>query len=305
MLVDPNYLSQMASAISQSGATLQNLTTELSSGVAITQLSDDPVAAAGNVGIQSSISQLDTFVHSSTAEQSRMQVADSALGDVVTQVQSAISLAVSAGDGSFSSADYSSLESQLTSIRDSVLASANSSYQGQYIFGGSQTSTPPYTLDNTTDPATAVYNGDANTQTIRTPDGQQVPINVPGAAVFGGGGGNLLQTLNQLVSDVAANAAGTGTASSVLADSSSLTASLGVVTSQRATLDSGLSRLTSSNTYSATQEAVYQAQQSSLLSANPATVATDLKTAETQQQALISATAALESLENLFAVLKF
>ena len=117
-------------------------------------------------------------------------------------------------------------------------------------------------------------------------------------------GSDLLGTLNQLVSDLGAAAAGTGSSTAIQADSSALTQALGAVTVQRATLDSSLSRLTTASGYAQTQATVYQAQQSTLLSADPATVATDLKTAETQQQALLAVASALEGAQDLFDYLK-
>ncbi len=299
MTFDPNYTRSLASAISQSSATEQTLTNQLSSGLRVTRLSDDPVAAAANVGLASSISRLDSFTQSATSQQSRMQVADNALGEVVSQVTSALSLAVSAGNGTMSTADLQSVQTQVSSLRGSVVALANTSYQGQYLFAGSKGSTTPFTLDPSTDPATATYNGDAVTETMQTPDGQKIPVNVPGSSVFTAGGASLLGTLNQLVSDL-----GSGSAANIQADSTALTAALGAVTGQRATLDSGLSRVTSATTYASTQATVYQAQQSTLLSADPATLATDLKTAEVQQQALLGVTATLEGQQNLFAYLK-
>lgn len=304
ILFDPNYLSGMASAIKQSSATEQTLSTELSSGLRVTQLSDDPVAAAGNVGLSSSISQLDAFVKSSTAEQSMMQVADNALGEVVSQATKAVSLAVSAGNGTMSAQDLASAQTAVSSLRDRILGLANTSYQGQYVFAGSRGNTMPFTLNMSTNPATATYNGDTVTNTMQTPDGQQVAMNVPGSSVFTSGGGNLLATLNQLVSDLGAVAAGTGSTASIQADSTALTQALGVVSTQRAGLDSSLSRLTASSTYSSSQMAAFEAQQSQLLSADPASVATDLKSAEVQQQALLGVTAALEGAHNLFDYLK-
>jgi flagellar hook-associated protein 3 FlgL len=304
MTFDPNYTRQLSAAISQSNATEQTLTSELSSGLAVTQLSDNPVAAAQNVGLSSTIDRLDSFVKSSTAEQSGLQAADNALGEVVSQVTSAISLAVNAGNGTLSSADLASLQTQVAGIRDSVLSLANTSYQGQYIFSGSAGGTQPFTLDTTSDPATVTYNGDAVINKVETPDGQKVAVNAPGSSIFTSSSGNLLGALNQLVSDIGAAATGTGTTASIQADSSALTAGLAAVTGQRAVLDSSLSRLTSASTYAQTQATQYEAQQSTLLSADPATVATDLKTAETQQQALLAVTAALEGQQDLFSYMK-
>ncbi len=299
-MFDPNYLHGMAAAITQSSSREQTLTTELSSGQRVTQLSDDPVAAATNVALSGSISRLDSFVQSAKSNESMMQVADNALGEVVSRVSSAISLAVSAGNGTMSAQDVASIQTQVASIRDSVLALGNTSYQGQYVFAGSQGSTTPFTLSTATNPATVTYNGDSVTQNIQTPDGQRVDMNVAGSSVFMSASGNLLATLNKLVSDLSALAGGGGSTANIQADSTALTTALGVVSSQRAGLDSSLSRLMTASTYSATQEAVYQSQQSTLLSADPASVATDLKAAEVQHQALLGITSALAGAQNLF-----
>ena len=56
--------------------------------------------------------------------------------------------------------------------------------------------------------------------------------------------------------------------------------------SQQETISTSLSQLTGASSYAQTQQALLQAQQSSLLSANTATVATSLQTAEVQHQAV-------------------
>lgn len=300
MTVDPNYVRSLSAAISAANGHTQTLTSELSSGLRITQLSDDAVAAAQNVGLSNSIGRLDSFVQTATLDHSRMQVADNALGEVVAQVTSALSLAVSAGNGTMSAADFAAVKSQASAIRDSVVALANSSYQGQYVFAGSQATTTPFVLNRSTNPATTTYNGDSVTQNLPTPDGQLVAMNIPGSSIFTSGNGNLMAALNQLVSDLGSAANGTGSTANLQADSTALSQAMGVLSNQRATLDSSLSRLTTASTYSSTQESIYKAQQSTLLSADPVSVATDLKVAEVQQQALLGVTSALEGAKNLF-----
>ncbi len=75
------------------------------------------------------------------------------------------------------------------------------------------------------------------------------------------------------------------------------------MSTQRSTIGSSLSRLTVTSGYAQTQGAQIEARQSDLLSASPASVASDLKTAEVQHQALLSVEAAL-SQTNLFSYLK-
>jgi flagellar hook-associated protein 3 FlgL len=304
MMFDPNYLRGMTMALSQSSATEQTLTNELSSGLRVTRLSDDPAAVSRNAALSGSISSLDSFVKTSTTEQSRMQIADDALGQVVSQVTKALSFAISAGNGTMNATDLSAVQTQVEQIRGSVIALANTSYQGQYVFSGSQGSTTPFTLNTATNPATTTYNGDNVISQTQTPNGQQIATSVPGSSVFMGPGSSLLGTLNQLVSDIAAAASGTGSTAAIQTDSSALTQSLDTVSTQRATLDSGLSQMITASTYASTQATVYSAQQSALLSADPAAVAIGLSAVETQHQALLGVTATLEGAQNLFAYLK-
>jgi flagellar hook-associated protein 3 FlgL len=290
MRVDPNYVTNLTSALDQSASEEDTLTSELSSGLRVATLSDDPVAVAQSTLLGSSIAADDTFVQTSSGEISRMQVADSTLGDVVTQVTTAISTAVSGNNGAaLNASDIASIAQQLGGIRDQVLSLANTSYQGQYLFGGSVGSTPPFTLNNATNPATAVYNGDNSLQYLETPAGQNIQVNLPGSAVFGTGGGGVLGALNQLISDFSGGAA----SATLTADTSALTTSLGQLSSQRSTLDNALSRLQSTSSYAQTEEGQLQVAQGNLVSADPAAVATQLSQAETQHQALLSVINAL------------
>src|SRR5690242_16910961 len=99
MRVDPNYISNLSAALDQSSSVEAALTNQLSSGLRIDSLSDDPVAAAQNSMLSSAIAKEDSFIHTASGQTSLMQVADSTLGEVVSQLTSAVSLAVQAGNG--------------------------------------------------------------------------------------------------------------------------------------------------------------------------------------------------------------
>jgi flagellar hook-associated protein 3 FlgL len=288
--VDPNYVNNLAASVGQSSSAEDKLTTELSSGLRITSLADDPVAAAQSVLMTSSIARNDAYIQAASGESSMLQVTDSTLGEVVTQLTSALTLAVQGTNGTLNGANTASIIQQLTGIRDQVLSLANTSYQGRYLFAGSQGTTRPFSLDTSTSPATASYAGDTIVQHIETPSGQQIQVNLPGSTIFGGTGSGVLGALNQLIANLS-----NGIASS--ADSSALTAALGDVSEQRSVLDSSLSRLQSTSSYAQTEESQLQAQQSALVSADTVSVATQLKSAEVQNQALLSVMSALQKLK--------
>jgi flagellar hook-associated protein 3 FlgL len=299
MRVDPNYISNLSAALNQSTGQENTLTSELSSGLRVASLSDGPVAVAQSTLLGSSIAKDDTFVQTASNVSSRMQVTDSTLGEVVTQITSALSTAVSGNNGTLNASNLASVAQTLSGIRDQVLSLANTSYQGQHLFGGSQGSALPFTLDTSTTPATATYNGDSSVQYVETPSGQKIQVNLPGSAVFGAAGSGVLGALTQLISDFSSGA----TTASLTADTGALTTALGQLSSQRSTLDSALSRLQATSTYTQTEESQLKVAQSNLVSADPAAVATQLSQAEVQHQALLSVINALGS-ANLFSLMK-
>ena len=299
MRADPSYISSLSQALSNSTKLSNDLASQLSSGLRVASLSDDPAAAAQSIQLGSQITRVDTYIQTAASQSAMLQVTDSTLGEVVAQLTSAISLAVEVTNGTLNSANQQAITQQLTGIRDQVLALANTSYRGQYLFAGSQGAIKPFTLDTTATPATVSYAGDTSVQSIETPGGQTIQTNLPGSAIFGSGTAGPLGALNQLIADITSGAP----SSSLAADSSALTSALGQVSTQRSLLNGSLSTIQSTSNYAQTQEAQLKAQQGALVAADPATVATQLKSNQVQYQALLSVITALQKV-NLFDYLR-
>jgi flagellar hook-associated protein 3 FlgL len=291
MRVNPFYLSNLAASLNQTQATQEQLTAQLSSGVRVNSLSDDPLAAGENVLLLNQIQRDDSFTQTSSLVQGQLQVADSALGGVVSQLTQAISLATSGNNGTMNSSDLKSISNQLAGIRDEVVSLANTSYQGQYIFGGSQTATLPFTISSSTTPETATYNGDATVNSLVTPNGQRIQLNVPGGQIFTAGNTNVLGVLNQLIADF-----GTGQPSgSSIADATALGDALNFVSQQRVIVDNSLTRLTAATSAASDEQTQLTAAQTNLMQADVAKIATQLSLSKTQQTALESVIAQLGS----------
>ena len=294
MRVDPNFAAGLVTPLNQTQANEQTLTAELASGLRVNAPGDDPVAAAGSVQLAAQASAEDSFVRTAQGVEGRMQAADSALGSVATQMTQAVQLATEAANGGLSASDLQAVGQQLAAIRDSVLGLANSSYEGSYLFAGSKTNTQPYTLDTTTTPATAVYSGDGETETVTSPTGQAFAVNVAGSSVFSNGGADVFAALNAVVTQLQSGSAAT------TAQVSALGTALGNVSEQRAPLDAALSAMESAVTYTQTASTATQAAESQMVSADTTTVAAQLSQAETQGTALINVLSSLEKMGTLF-----
>ncbi len=292
MRVDPFYVSDLVNALDQAQSTEQQLTSELSSGVRVTSLGQDPVASGENVLLLNQIQRDDSFTQSSSLEQGGLQVADSALGSVVTQLTQAISLATSANNGTLNAIQLQAISSELSGIRDEVTSLANSSYQGKYIFAGSLTTSAPFSTSNSASPATTTYSGDSDLNYLETPNGQTIQLNIPGDQIFTAGGTNdAFAALNNLIADFAS---GTASATST-ADLQSLNSALNYISQQRVTLDNSLSRLTAATSSATTEKTQLTAAQTSLMQADIGDISTQLSLSKTQQTALESVIAQLGS----------
>jgi flagellar hook-associated protein 3 FlgL len=288
MRVDPFYVVNLSGALDQTQATQEQLSQELSSGLRVTAIGSDPVAAAQNVELLNSIQQDDSFTQTTSLTQGLLQVTDSTLGSVVDQLNSALSLADQANNGTLNASDLKSISNQLTGVRDEVLSLANTNYQGQYIFGGSQTGGPPFTLNSSSTPATVTYNGDNDVNTLQSPTGQTIQLNLPGNQVFTSATANVLGTLNNLIADYA-----NGTAGSGVADTADLNTALNYVSQQRVTIDNSITRLNDASGVATEQATQLTAVQTNLMQADIPAVSTQLALVQSQQSALISVIAAL------------
>ena len=300
MRFDPFYLNSAVASLDQTSAVEQQLTNEISSGTRVNSLSDDPVAVGENVLLGSQLNLDDSFSQTENSTVGMLQVTDSTLGSVVSQLTKALSLATEANNGTLNASDLQSISSQLSGIRDEVLSLANTTYMNRYIFSGSQGGTTPYTLNSAVTPNTVAYNGDAVVSYLTTPNGQKIQTNVPGSQIFSDPTSNVLQTLNNVIADFSSGTA-SGTA---ISDTAALNSGLNYVSQQRVVIDNSITQLEAAQSYTQTQGTQITAAQTSLLQTDMAQASTQLSTAETQQAALTQVVNILEKTNgNLFSLL--
>jgi flagellar hook-associated protein 3 FlgL len=80
----------------------------------------------------------------------------------------------------------------------SVVSQANTSYQGSYLFGGTASTTSPYTADPTS-PSGYTYNGNNDVNSVQVGDKLSVQVNLPGSQIFSNSSANVLGSLSSLV----------------------------------------------------------------------------------------------------------
>jgi flagellar hook-associated protein 3 FlgL len=183
--------------IDQLRQTENNDLEQMSSGKRINNLSDDPAAVAQLILNEGQTSNVDQYLANVTTVQNSMQVADSTLNSVVTSLSQAISLGIQGSNGTLNASDQQSIATQVSGIENQVLALANTTYAGNYLFAGTAVTTQPFTEDSSS-PSGVTYNGNGSTNSVQIGDGEYVPTNLSGSQVFTPSGSDVFAALQGL-----------------------------------------------------------------------------------------------------------
>jgi flagellar hook-associated protein 3 FlgL len=297
--INPDPAPDLLAAIALNRQSQSIALHQVSTGRQVNQLSDNPAAASQDVLNHAQSNQDDQFLQNIGALQSQAQSIDSALSSVVTAVNQAISLAVEGANGTVSAANQQAIAQQVSGIRDQVLSIANQSFQGNYVFAGTATSTQPFVLDpnDLAQPDGVKYNGNGNVNSIQISSGQTIPINLPGDQIFTNPNGNVLGALNGLITALQTN---TG----VAAASTNLNQAFSQLSAQRIFYGNSLQQLQSTQTLLSGEKLQLATQENSLVGVDLATAITNLEQASTATSAILSATNQVLTTLNLLSFLK-
>ena len=209
MRVDPNLSSLLNIGIQGTEQALNTAVQQVATGQRVSVPSDDPSAASANVQSLAESANVDRYTKNGDAVVSQAQMADSALSNVVSELNQAITLGTQGADGSMTSDDRASIATQLQSLLSQVVSQANTTFNGVSLFSGTTAAMPAFVQDSTS-PNGYSYQGNSGVNTAVIGDNLEVNVNVPGDQVFTNPNGNVLGSLTQLIS-----ALGTGTSTDI------------------------------------------------------------------------------------------
>ena len=169
-------------------AALTKTELQLATGRRILRPSDDPAASAMILNLKQSIGKSEQYIRNADSALTSLSFAESATEGVMNSLQRARELTVQALNGTNSAENRKSLSLEIRQIRDSVFNIANSrDTNGEYIFAGSKTDSPPFTVPTGTDGKTGdvSYNGNSRNKHIEIGVGQRMSVRDTGREVFG------------------------------------------------------------------------------------------------------------------------
>jgi flagellar hook-associated protein 3 FlgL len=174
--------SQAIQAIDNQSSALQITQNEVSTGLAVQNAADNPVAASQIVQLTQQQAQLTQYGTNLQSAQTRLSLEESSLSTATTTLQSIRDLAVQAGDASLNDSDRQQIATQIQTQIQALLGTANTQdANGEYLFSGYAAQTQPFATDSS---GNVSYQGDAGTRLIQISPNQSVADSDTGASAF-------------------------------------------------------------------------------------------------------------------------
>ncbi len=203
---------QVLGDINQAQSAMDTTQQELSSGLTISQPSDNPYGASLADSLNDSLSQLTGYNDAITDGTAWTTAAGTSLTNIQDSLQRVQELVVEASNGTQSASDLADIGDEVTQLTSAIVSEANAQYNGQYIFSGTATQTAPYTS------ASDVYQGGTGSVTRAIGPNTSVAVNTNISQLLGSGAssgdGKLLDTLSSISSDLASGPSGVADLSS-------------------------------------------------------------------------------------------
>lgn len=165
---------------------------QVSSGKKLHKPSDDPTAVSDVVRIRAERSEIAQYQDNVATAKSRLGIADTTLQSVETMVERVRSLAL-LSMSHMATANVQTAE--INGLRDQLVDAANATFDGQFIFAGSNVDGPAYTEASD---GTVTYTGNDQEVCLQIGRSSTLQIQVPGSEIFTGSV-DLFSTIKDLV----------------------------------------------------------------------------------------------------------
>jgi flagellar hook-associated protein 3 FlgL len=274
---------------------------QISSGIRVSVASDAPTDIATILGYQNQGSQIAQVQTNLTLANTQATAADTALSSANTLLNQLTSIAAEGASSTSTAATRATLGQQVQGIEQQLVNLANTTVQGQYIFGGDDPSTQPYTFNWAASGGAVQNNTATNTDTIQDINGQTTIPRMTAQQIFDAqnsdgtpAAGNIFQAAYALGTALQNN-----DQSGIQAASDSITAAttqLGQATTFYGGVEDWIQNATTTATAALTN---VQTEVSSLRETDVVAAATQLTTEQTAMQAAIAAHGSL-NVKSLF-----
>ncbi len=143
-LTTATMYGSLMQSLQASQRNIQDLQRQIASGNKYMDLSENPAAIARSLQLQATLNANDRYQENTKNAVTMLRYSESALNNVLNAAETIRTLIVQAGDGALTASELSDVSAQIEANKKIMLDNLNTRVAGQYIFGGTDTSTRPF-----------------------------------------------------------------------------------------------------------------------------------------------------------------
>ncbi|WP_191560062.1 flagellar hook-associated protein FlgL [Metabacillus idriensis] len=120
---------------------------QLATGKKINRPSDDPVVAMKGMHYRTNLTEVEQYQRNISEAYQWMENSEAGIEQGTQVLQRVRELLVQAGNGTNSPDDLKAIGAEIKQLKEDLVGSANTQVAGKYIFNGTETKTPPVTIN--------------------------------------------------------------------------------------------------------------------------------------------------------------
>ena len=247
---------------------------------------DDPGAAQQILHLNSLNAASVQYSRNITSATATLSMSDSAMSSMNTALTSLKEVALEMSTGTINGSDMAAAVSQVQQLKSQIISLGNTQVNGNYIFGGFKSSTPPF------DATTGAYSGTDNNVTIQIDQNSSVAVGTSGAQLISGGtppgssGTDMMSIFDNLTTALT-----NGDTAGVQAQLSNIDSAITQVSTADSVVGASLNRLTAASSIATSMQLANTTALSSIQDADYISVVSDLSKQQTAYQTALAAAA--------------
>jgi flagellar hook-associated protein 3 FlgL len=175
---------QFLTAVNNVQQQINTATEQVSSGLAVQVASDEPDVVSELLQLRTNMAMNTQITNNLSSATTDNSVAQSALTQANSLLQTAISLAAEGATGTVTASTRQELAGQVEAILQQMVSCANTQSGQNYVFGGDAATTPPYQLDLSSGNGVDQLTTAAATQQVQNPQGGSFPVSQTAQQIF-------------------------------------------------------------------------------------------------------------------------
>lgn len=178
------YNGSFLAALDNTQNQIAQVQQQITSGIRVSQASDDPSAVSSIIDYQEEINRVTQVQTNLNTASTTASSADTALQSAASLLDQLVSIGSEGASSTTSASTNANLATQVQQIAQEMVGLANTTSNGQYVFGSDGATTQPYTFDWSSQKGVVQNSTTGNTTILRDASGNEITPNMTAQQIF-------------------------------------------------------------------------------------------------------------------------